>query len=135
MIYVLAAPQHAEHLSRSIMRLLRPSHLRDDQWTDLYCPVTTHPETGQAALALPEGETVLVHIEATGDELAAVLREFVADGAVLHAEAEDIIAAVKANVGKRIRVADFIPPSWSQWVLTQEQAEAGGWFPEQPQEP
>ena len=128
MIYVLAAPQHAEQLSRSIMRLLRPTHLRDERWTDLYCSVLTHPETGQSALALPEGETVPIHQEASGDELAAVLGAFVADGAVLPAEADGIVAAVRANAGQRIRIADFIPPSWSVNVLTQSQMDAAGWF-------
>jgi hypothetical protein len=42
MPYVTVAPQHAEQLSRSIMRLLRPSHLRGEDWTDLYCSVLTH---------------------------------------------------------------------------------------------
>jgi hypothetical protein len=69
MPYVTVAPQHAEQLSRSIMRLLRPSHLRGEDWTDLYCSVVTHPTSGEAALALPDQETVPIHVEADGTEL------------------------------------------------------------------
>lgn len=129
MIYVLASTQHAEQLSRSIMRLLRPTHLRDERWTDLYCSVLTHPETGDSALALPDDEAVPIHPEASGEELAAVLETFVADGAVLPAEAAGIVAAVRANLGLRVRVADFIPPSWSANVMSAEQMAAAGWFP------
>lgn len=132
MIYVLTAPEHAEQLSRSLMRLLRPSHLRGENWTDLYCRVVRHPTNGQAALELPESEQVPIHLKADGAELAALLATFVADEALTQAEADGIAAAVQANAGQLVRIADFIPPSWSQWVLTREQMEAAGWFPESP---
>ena len=129
MKYVMTAPQHAEQLSRSIMRLLRPSHLRGDGWTDLYCGVLTHPTNGQTALALPDEEMVPIHVEADGAELSALLGVFVSDGALTKAEADGIAAAVQANAGHVVRIADFIPPSWSPYVLTHQQMEAGGWFP------
>lgn len=129
MPYVIVATQYAEQLSRSIMRLLRPSHLREDNWTDLYCGVLTHPTNGQAALDLPDEEQVPIHVEADGEELAALLAVFVSDGALTQAEASGINAAVRANAGKRVRVADFIPPSWAGNVKTHEQMDAAGWFP------
>jgi len=132
MPYVLTAPQHAEQLSRSIMRLLRPSHLREENWTDLYCEVLVHPASGQTALALPDQQTVPIHVEADGAELAALLAVFVADEALTQQEADGIVAAVQAHAGQRVRVADFIPPSWAEWTLTHEQMVDGGWFPEPP---
>jgi hypothetical protein len=132
MPYVLTAPQHAEQLSRAIMRLLRPSQLRGEGWTDLYCSVLTHPTSGQTALALPDEEVVPIHIEADGAELAALLAVFVADEALTQPEADGIVAAVQANAGRKVRVADFIPPSWAAYVLTHEQMYAGGWFPVSP---
>lgn len=125
MPYVLAAKQHAEQLSRSMMRLLRPSHLRGDDWTDMYCPVIEH--NGQAALALPDGETVPVHLEADGSELIELLGVFVTDGALTQEEADGIAAAVQANAGQYVAIADFIPPSWQQWVFTQQQMADMGW--------
>jgi len=130
MPYVLAASQHAEQLSRSIMRLLRPSHLRGDGWTDLYCDVLTHPTSGQTALALPDEETVPIHVEADGAELAALLEVFVADKALTQEEADGIVAAVQAHAGQLVRIADFIPSSWAAFVLTHEQMDAAGWFAE-----
>lgn len=129
MPYVLVASQHAEQLSRSIMRLLRPSHLRDDNWTDLYCAVLLHPANGQAAIVLPDEEQVPIHIEADGEELASLLAIFVADGALTQPEAAGIVAGIQAHAGQKVRVADFIPPSWSAHVLTLGQMQAGGWFP------
>lgn len=132
MPYVLVASQHAEQLSRSIMRLLRPSHLRGDDWTDLYCSVLRHQTNGQAALALPDEEQVPIHVEADGTELAAMLAVFVIDGAMTQAEADGIAAAVQASAGQRVRIADFIPPSWAPYVRTHEQMDAAGWFPSSP---
>lgn len=110
------------------MRLLRPAHLRGEGWTDLYCDVLRH--NGQAALSLPDEEQVPVHLEATGDELAAMLAQFVADDALTAEEAAEIVAAVQANAGQRVRIADFVPPSWTPYVKTREQMVADGWLPE-----
>ena len=129
MPYVTVAPQHAEQLSRSIMRLLRPSHLRGEDWTDLYCSVVTHPTSGEAALALPDQETVPIHIEADGTELTSLLSVFVDDGALTQQEAVGIAEAVQANAGQKVRVADFIPPSWAGNVYTRQQMDDAGWFP------
>lgn len=126
MIYVIAT--HATELSRSIMRLLRPAHMREDNWTDLYCRTVTHPTTGQEALALPEQEQVPIHLQATGQELSAMLYRYVADGALTEEERAGIVAAVHAHAGQKVRIADFVPPSWSQHVLTEQQADAAGWF-------
>lgn len=127
MLYVIVAPQHAEQLSRSIMRLLRPAHLRGDDWTDLYCPVVQHPTNGQAALVLPEDQHVPIHLESSGPELSELLAVFVGDGALSQEEADGISAAVASNAGQTVKIADFLPPSWSPYVLTAAQAAAAGW--------
>lgn len=131
MPYLLANPAVAEDLNRAIMRLLRPSHLRNGYTTDLYCTMLTHPETGYMALVLPEQETVPVHIEADGAELNAVMSIFVSDGAVSQLEADGLAAALVSLGGQRVSILDFVPPSWSPYVLNKEQMEEGGWFPEE----
>lgn len=132
MIYVMIRPQYAEQFSRGLCRLLRPSHLRNpSDITDLYCEVITHPNGEWCSLVLPETETVPIHLEADGSEMADLLAVFVQDGALTEQEAAGIGQAVIAMCGQQVRIADFIPPSWSQAVLTQEQAAAAGWFPEQ----
>ncbi len=130
MAYVLVNPAHAEQLNRSIMRLLRPEHLRDDTFTDLYCPMVTHPDTGYMALNLPDTQTAPIHIESSGEELAAMLQVFVDDGALTQAEMDGIVATLTGLGGQEVRILDFIPASWQEFVLTREQMEADGWLPD-----
>jgi hypothetical protein len=128
MIYVEINPAYAEEYSRGIMRLLRPSHLRNDNWTDFYCQVLTHPVDGRKCLVLPESEYVPIHIEANGQELSQMLQLSVADGSITQMEADAIGAAVVQMAGQTVRIVDFIPPSWQQNIYTKEQLEADGWF-------
>lgn len=131
MTYVLISPVTAEAFNRGLCRLLRPSHLRgDDYVTDLYAPMHTHPNNGWMALELPDTETVPLHLEADGSELAAVLDIFVQDGALTQQQADGLVTAVTQLRGQEVRIADFIPDSWSDAVLSKEQMEAQGWWPE-----
>jgi hypothetical protein len=126
-------PQLVTHFNRSIMRLLRPAHLRDESYvTDFYCGTEEHPDgVTWPLLYLPDEEEVPVHIEADGEELKQLLDIFVLDGAITAEEADGIKAAISAVRGQKVRVADFIPPSWAGRVMTREQAEAAGYFVEQ----
>ena len=128
MPYVVVKAEHAEHLNRSIMRLLRPAHLRDGYATDLYCSMVTHPVLGYVALALPDTETVPLHVEADGQELASMMEVFVQDQAITQQEADGIVGAVQSMAGQVVRIADFIPSSWTQNVFTKEQMQQQGWF-------
>tara|TARA_Y100000385_G_scaffold174398_1_gene180399 strand:- start:58 stop:462 length:405 start_codon:yes stop_codon:yes gene_type:complete len=130
MAYVLVNPAHAENLNRSIMRLIRPEHLRSGYVTDLYCTMHTHPETGYMALDLPDTQTVPIHIESSGDELVAMLQVFVDDEALTQEEMGGIVTALTGLGGQQVRILDFIPASWQDFVLTKEQMDADGWFPE-----
>lgn len=135
MAYVLVNPAHAEQLNRSIMRLLRPEHLRDDTFTDLYCTMVTHPDTEYMALNLPDTETVPIHIESSGAELAAMLQIFVEDEAMTQTEMDTLTTALMGLGGEEVRILDFIPASWQEFVLTREEMEADGWFPDPELEP
>lgn len=128
MPYVVVKAEHAEQLNRSIMRLMRPSHLRDGYATDLYCPMHTHPQLGYVALELPDVEQVPLHIEADGAELNSMMQVFVEDQAITQQEADGIVGAVRAMAGQVVRIADFIPLSWTQNVFTKEQMQQQGWF-------
>lgn len=128
MAYVLVAPQHVENLSRSLMRLLMPTHLRGDNWTDLYAQVLYHPSNGQAAINLPDNEYVPLHLEANGYELQSLLNTFVQDGAITEAEANIIISQTQLNAGQSVKIIDFIPDSWKQWVYTHQEMKDMGWF-------
>ena len=130
-MYVKVNPNHIEQLNRGIARLLRPTHLRDDAYvTDAYAPVHAHPETGETVLALPDIDTIPIHMEADGAELAEVLDIFVTDGAITQEERDTIVAGVMAHAGQQVSPANFIPPSWAGNVFTKDQLQADGWFPD-----
>jgi len=134
MIYVMISPGQGRDFSRGLARLMRPSHLRNQRdVTDFYCEVIDHPSNGWSALVLPETETVPIHLEADGSELLEVLQIFVTKGSLTQQEAEGITGAVMMLRGQPVRIRDFIPPGWSQAVMTEEQARAAGWFPALPE--
>lgn len=129
MPYVIIKKELIDDLNTGIQRLLRPSHLRDEKYiTNFYCSKVEHPVTGETALNLPETETVPIHIQADGAELQNILEVFVSDVAISKAEADAIIGAVQVNAGNSVRVADFIPLSWSMNVKTKQELENDGWF-------
>lgn len=129
MLYLLCDPAIADDLNASFARLMRPSHLAVGYTTKYYAVKHTHPITGYAALAMPETETVPIHIESDGAELSAMLDIFVADAALTQEEADAIRDQVIQVAGQSVSILDFVPPSWSAYVLTQEQMDADGWFP------
>ena len=124
-------PQLVDHFNRSIMRLVRPSHLRDENYvTDFYCSTIKHPTDATAwpLLDLPELETVPIHVDATGEELDFMLGVFVQNQGLTAEEAEGIKGAVGMLRGQQIRIADMIPASWQPYILTREQAEQLGYL-------
>ena len=131
MIYLLCNPAVVDEFNRSLMRLMRPAHLRDGYTTDKYATQLIHPTTGYAALALPEKATVPIHIESDGSELSAMLDIFVNDGALLQEEADGIKDQLMGLAGQSVSILDFVPASWSAFVLTREQMESDGWFPQE----
>ena len=131
MLYLLCNPTLIEDFNRSLMRLLMPSHLRQPNWTDKLAVEHYHPVTGYGALAMKENQTVPIHIEANGAELDYLLNIFVSDGALMQEEADTISEQVTESAGQQVSILDFVPESWSDYVLTKEQMDAGGWFPEQ----
>lgn len=127
-VYCLCNPLLADDLNRSLMRLLRPSHLRDGYTTDTLGVKHIHPVTGYAAIALSNTQEVPVHAEADGAELSALTDAFVADGGMTQDEADKLKVDIADAAGTTIVITKFIPPSWSPYVLTFDQMNADGWF-------
>ena len=132
MPFVAVKTDHATALNRGIMRLLRPAHLRGSDWTDLFCGMITHPTLPYTVLCLPDSFLVPIHVAADGAELAEILAVFVEDDAITQQEASGIIAAVQVMAGQQVDIADFIPPSWSDHVITEQQLVDGGWISSYP---
>jgi hypothetical protein len=105
-----------------------PNHLRQESWTDLYAQVLYHPTNGQAAINLPDDEYVPIHLQVNGYELQSLLNIFIIDGAITQEEANNIISQIQINAGKKVKIIDFIPDSWKQWVYNYTQMKDMGWF-------
>jgi hypothetical protein len=124
-------PQLVAHFNRSIMRLLRPAHLRDENYvTDFYCAVIYHPTdaTQWPLLDLPDTETVPVHVEADGAELANMLNAFVTGKGLTREEADGLMGMIPHLRGQQVRMADMIPDSWQQYIMDRATVEALGYF-------
>ena len=133
-VYCMCNPAIADDLNRSLMRLLRPSHLRVGYTTDTLGTKHIHPVNGYAAIALDNEQAVPIHIEADGAELNALTDIFVADGAMSQEEADQLESDIAAAAGTSIVITEFIPPSWLPFVLSHEDMDEDGWFPVEPSE-
>ena len=127
-VYCLCNPLLVGDLNRSLMRLLRPAHLRDGYATDKLGTEHFHPVTGYGALALNNSQAVPVHIESDGAELQALTDIFVTDGAMFQEEADQLSSDIAEAAGTQLTITEFIPPSWLPYVLSEEDMTADGWF-------
>ncbi len=134
MLYLLCNPLVADDFNMSLMRLICPAARGANNTTKYLAVKHIHPETGYAALAMKENQTIPIDKEATGAELDYMLNIFVSDNALTEEEADGIRQQVLESLGESVSVLDFVPPSWSAFVLTKEQMEADGWFPQEEEE-
>lgn len=124
--YIPASPKIAEPLSRALFALVY-----GDQQEGLFAQVIPHP-SGQtySLLACRSTDIIPVAIAADPQPLIDVLQMPVDDGSLTKAELNGIVGAVQAMAGQTVGLIDFVPPSWRPFVMTREQAEAAGYFPE-----
>ena len=129
-LYLMCNPLLADDFNTSLMRLLCPTSRAAGNTTKYLAVKHIHPENGYAALALDENQTEPIDPEATGEELDYLLNIFVADGAMSEEEADGVRQQVLDSLGESVSILDFVPSSWSAYVLTKEQMDAAGWFPQ-----
>jgi len=119
----MTSAERAEAIDREVWRLRRPLSVQSPQdITQFYYPRITHPETGQVAIVGDTTENVRIHPDVDLTELLALLPE------VPQAEKDGLVAYIDANRGGSVPFSTLIPSSSSQ--LTQAEAEAEGWFPD-----
>jgi len=114
--------ERAALINEELFNLSRPTTVKDpnDVTTKLFGEIT-HPTTGQVALQVDLDYTIRIH----PDKDISNLQNLFAN--LQQAELDGLSAFIDAN--SRIKFSDIIP-STSE-VLTKEEAEAAGWFPEQ----
>jgi hypothetical protein len=98
-----------------------------------YAPIVAHPLADKDArlwplLQLRSEDVVPISLAANSEPLAQVLQAFVDGGGLTLEEMQGLVGAVASMAGATIKIADMIPPSWQQYVMTREGAAALGYF-------
>jgi len=122
-IYIAASTEIAEPLSRSLFNLIYGNE------NGLYASVITHPtRTNESVLICRSVDVIPLALAADPQPLVDVLQIAVNNGSITQQEVDSIANAIAAMAGQEVKLIDFVPPSWQQYVYTKEQLEADGWF-------
>ena len=117
--------ERAEAIDREVWRLRRPLSVQSPQdITQFYYPRITHPVTGQVAIVGQTDEEVRIHPDVDLTDLLELLPE------VPQAEKDGLVMFIDANRGGTVPFGQLIPSTSTQ--LTEVEAEAEGWFPDDP---
>ena len=121
----MTSAERAEAIDREVWRLRRPLSVQSpNDITQFYYPRITHPTTGQVAIVGQTDEEVKIHPDVDLTDLLALLPE------VPQAEKDGLVMFIDANRGGTVPFGQLIPSTSTQ--LTQVEAEAEGWFPDDP---
>ena len=120
----MTSAERAEAIDAEVWRLVRPASVQLPQDTKYIYPRITHPETGQVAIVGDTTEMIRIHPDVDLTDLLALLPE------VPQAEKDGLVMFIDANRGGSVPFGQLIPSTSTQ--LTQGEAEAEGWFPDDP---
>jgi hypothetical protein len=116
--------EYGQAISHELWMLSRPRGISDNETSQFYCGVMSHPDGNQVAIGPIDGVQP-VHVNA--DEVA--FAELISDAVTAEEEAS-IISAISESKGGSISVLSLIEasPSLSPNLITCEQMKAAGWF-------
>lgn len=120
----MTSAERAEAIDAQVWCLIRPSALQLPQDTKYLYPRITHPTTGQVAIVGDTTEEIYISPDVDLTDLIALLPE------VPQAEKDGLVMFIDANRGGTVPFGQLIPSTSTQ--LTQVEAEALGWFSENP---
>ena len=120
----MTSAERAEAIDAEVWCLVRPASVQLPQDTKYIYPRITHPTTGQVAIVGDTTEQVRIHPDVDVTELLLLLPE------VPQAEKDGLVMFIDANRGGSVPFGQLIPSTSEQ--LTQVEAEAAGWFPDDP---
>lgn len=121
----MTSAERAEAIDREVWRLQRPLSVQSpNDVTQFYYMRITHPTTGQVAIVGDTTENVKIHPDVDLTNLLLLLPE------VPQVEKDGLVAFIDANRGGTVPFGQLIPSTSEQ--LTQVEAEAAGWFPDDP---
>ena len=120
----MTSAERAEAIDAQVWCLIRPAALQLPQDTKYLYPRITHPTTGQVAIVGDTTEEIYISPDVDLTDLIALLPE------VPQAEKDGLVLYIDANRGGTVLFGQLIPSTSTQ--LTQVEAEALGWFSENP---
>ena len=121
----MTSEERAKAINAEVWSLRRPDSVKSPQdITRYYYPTITHPTTNQWAIVGDTDEQVKIHPAVDMTAMIALMPE------VPQAEKDQLVAYIDANRGGTVPFGTFIPSSSTQ--LTQAEADAAGWFPDDP---
>ena len=121
----MTSGERATAINAEVWSLRRPDSVKSpNDVTRYYYGQITHPTTGQVAIVGDTTEQVRIHPDVDLTNLLALLPE------VPQAEKDGLVMFIDANRGGSVPFGQLIPSTSEQ--LTQVEAEAAGWFPDDP---
>ena len=121
----MTSGERATAINAEVWALRRPDSVRSPQdITRYYYPQITHPTTGQVAIVGDTEEQIYINPLVDLTNLLELLPE------VPQAEKDGLVMFIDANRGGSVPFGQLIPSTSTQ--LTQVEAEAEGWFPDEP---
>lgn len=120
----MTTEERAKAINAEVWSLRRPDSVKSPQdITRYYYPTITHPTTGQWAIVGDTDEQVRIHQDVDMTVMISLMPE------VPQAEKDQLVAYINANRGGTVAFSTFIPSSSTQ--LTEAEADAAGWFPDE----
>mgnify|MGYP003109079508 FL=1 len=120
----MTSEERAKAINAEVWHLRRPAqYISPQDITRYYYPTITHPTTGQVAIVGDTEEQVRIHQDVDMTVMISLMPEVPQD------EKDQLVAYIDANRGGTVAFSTFIPSSSTQ--LTEAEAEAAGWFPEE----
>ena len=120
----MTSGERATAINAEVWCLLRPAALQLPQDTKYKYGQITHPTTGQVAIVGDTTEEIYINPLVDLTNLLALLPE------VPQAEKDGLVMFIEANKGGTVPFGQLIPSTSTQ--LTEVEAEAEGWFPDDP---
>jgi len=120
----MTSGERATAINAEVWALLRPAVLQLPQDTKYKYVQITHPETEQVAIVGDTTEQIYIHPDVDLTNLLELLPE------VPQAEKDGLVMFIDANRGGTVPFGQLIPSTSTQ--LTEVEAEAEGWFPDDP---
>ena len=121
----MTSGERATAINAEVWSLRRPDSVKSpNDVTRYYYGQITHPTTGQVAIVGDTTEEVRIHPDVDLTDLLLLLPE------VPQAEKDGLVMFIDANRGGSVPFGQLIPSTSTQ--LTQVEAEAAGWFPDEP---